>query len=288
MRHNISASTFIRDTYRGAFCLFESMASLLPFVDDMTIIDVGSTDGTLETLRDIASSNPRIKIRTSRFSRIDASAFADIANECVSSWSHEVGMFWQADEIWHQDLLRIMDAKLASGSDDMIFWRYQLKNNFQRMKWPPHPVHRVGRKDNFKFVDDGMNSNRVWDAKICSTYDCGWFTKWGSDFADDYTRLPTNEMILDVSAIGGFIENIVGKRKLHAPMWHEKPNVEGVPVDKWYQSEKNNPEWRQTTTSFNIPEIMRWHVSRPTYDLRQELLDALKNDNTEELIGYEN
>jgi glycosyltransferase involved in cell wall biosynthesis len=285
-RHNISASTFIRNTLEGAFCLFESMASFLPFVDDMTIVDLGSTDGTLQILEEIARANPRVRVVNSRFSRIDAGAFADVANECVGHWKHEHGLFWQADEIWHQDLLSIMDEKLSRGMFDMIFWRYQLKENFQVMKWPPHPIHRVGTKGMFHFVDDGMNTDRTWDAKICSSWDMGWFIKWGDEFKHNYPTLPTNQMVLDVSAIGGFLENIVRKRTLHAPMWHEKPNIDGEPVGRWYARERNNPNWNKTETPFNIPHIMRWHVSRPTYDLRAALLDALKADNTKEIIGY--
>lgn len=284
-RHNISASTFIRNTFEGAFCLFESMASFLPFVDDMTIIDLGSTDGTLKTLEDLARANSRIRVVKSGFSRIDASAFADIANDCVNSWKHEHGIFWQADEIWHEDLLKLMDEKLSLGMFDMIFWRYQLKENFQVMKWPPHPIHRVGTKGKFHFVDDGMNTNRTWDAKICSNWDMGWFIRWGDDFKNDYTKLPTHEMVLDVSSVGGFLENIVRKRTLHAPMWHEKPNVEGEPVNRWYLKQKSNSAWDKGESPFNIPHIMKWHLSRPTYDLRAALLDALKNDDTKEIIG---
>jgi len=112
-----------------------------------------------------------------------------------------------------------------------------------------------------------------------------YFIRWGEEYKEDYTKLPTNEMVMDVSSIGGFIDCIVRKRILHAPMWHEQPNVEGEPVQQWYMREKNNPNWRKTDIPFNIPEVMRWHVSRPTYDLRASLLDALKSGDTRKIIG---
>jgi hypothetical protein len=283
--YNISAATFIRNCYQGAFCLFESMASFLPFVDDMTVIDLGSTDGTLQTLQEIAAANPKVRVVQSRFSRIDAGAFADIANDCVAAWEHDSGIFWQADEIWHQDLLRLMHAKLEEGQRDMIFWRYQLRENFQVMKWPPHPVHRVGTKGRFHFVQDGMNSDRSFEPPICSTYGMEHFIRWGDDYRGRYPKLPTKEMVLDVSAIGGFIQNIIGKRKLHAPMWHEQPNVEGEPVGQWFTREKNNPNWTKPQTPFDIPQIMRWHVGRTQYELRPELLEALKTNTTEGILG---
>lgn len=286
-RYPISAATFIRDTISGAFCLFESMASWLPLVDDMTIIDVGSTDGTLELTQEIAASNPRIRVVKSKFSKIDAGAFADIANDCVAQWKHDSGIFWQADEIPHQYMLGLLDERLKAGIRDMVFWRYQLRHNWQEMKWPPHPVHRLGTKGNFTFVGDGMNTNRYFEPPVCSTYDMGWFIRWGDEYRGRYPELPTHEMLMDVSAEGGFLENIIRKRTLHAPMWREKPNVGGTPVDAWVRAQRNNPQWDKTESPFDIPHIMKWHVSRPTYDVRDELIECLKTDTTWRLLSSE-
>lgn len=285
MSYSISAATFIRNTIDGAFCLFESMASFLPFVDDLTVLDCGSTDGTLQILQEISSANPRIKIVQTRFSRVDAGAFADIANDCIRAWKHDAGIFWQADEIWHEDLLLLMDQKLEEGQRDLIFWRYQLKENFQVMKWPPHPIHRIGTKGNFHFVNDGMNTDRYFEPPICSGYDMGWFIRWGNEFKSDYTKMPTQEMVMDVSAIGGFFENIVAKRTLHAPYWHERPNVDGESVKTWISKERSNPNWGKKETPFNIPHIMRYHVGKSKYTLRPELLEALKTNTTRSMLG---
>ena len=285
MSYNLSAATFIRNNYRGAFCLYESMASFLPFVDDMTILDCESTDGTYETLQEIADANPKIRVVRTKFSRQDASAFADIANDCVAAWEHESGLFWQADEIWHENLLRLLRQKLEEGHRDMTFWRYQLKENFQVMRWPPHPIHRLGTKGNFHFVDDGMNSNRVFEPPVCSNWDMGWFIKWGDEFRGRYPELPTHEMVLDVSAVGAFLNNIIGKRTLHAPMWHEQPNVDGEPLGRWMARERHNPNWSRKDTRFNIPQIMRWHLGRARYDVRPELIEALKTNTTERIVG---
>ena len=287
MRHSISASTFIRDCFAGAFCVFESMASFLPFVEDMTVLDLGSTDGTLQALREIAEANPRIKVVESHFARVDAASFAIAANEAVAQWKHPQGLFWYADEIWHEDLLQLMDKDLSDGVRELSFWRYQLRDNFQVMSWPPHPIHRVGIREQFTFVDEGTNTNRTWDAKICSNWNGGWFTRWGTDFGEDYTKLPTNEMVMDVGAIGGFIENIVQKRKMHAPFWHESPNVRGEPAGQWYIQERSKPIWTKGDTPYNIPHIMRYHVGKTQYNLRPELLEALKADETRSLLGYD-
>lgn len=283
---DITAVAFIRNNNQGAFCLWESMASLLPFVTDMIILDLGSTDGTLETLQDITSYNQRVKVATGSFSCVDAKAFADAANLCVQMATYDNVLFWQADEVWHQDLLLRMEEEFDEGNYDLVFWRVQLKHNWQRIKWFPHPVHRVGPKDNFVFVGDGMNTEqgRLWATQICSEYDGGWFIRWGKEFESRPTELPTHDMILDVSQVGAFLENIVAKRKLHSPMWHEDDVIEGMPAGAWWVNQKSNPDWTKPDTPYNIPHILKRHLGRTQYGPDPEILEALKADTTVELL----
>jgi len=116
---NISACCFIKDTFTGAFCLWESLASLLPFVNEYIILDLGSTDGTYETLQDIASANPKVKLHQGNWPIIDAGAFATLANDVINLCSNEMVIYHQADEIWHEDLLRLMGQKFNGGQFDL-------------------------------------------------------------------------------------------------------------------------------------------------------------------------
>lgn len=277
----ISGSTFIRNNSAG-FCLWESMASFLPLVDELIVIDLGSTDGTLEILRDIAQVNSKIKLYGGQFSCIDAKAFADAANQCVELWSNPVGIFWQADEIPHPKMLKLLRYRIEQGVENLAFWRYQLKTNFQAMKWFPHPVHRLGRKGEYRSIGDGMNTDKVFGIDVCSTYDMGWFTKWGTM---DQMTIPVEEMVLDVSMTGAFRDNIPERRRLHSPMWHENNDIEGTPMSEWIAREANNPDWTKSYTSFNIPPIMNWHVGKTRYEVRPELISAIKNNGVERILG---
>lgn len=278
----ISGTTFVKNSISAAICLYESMASLLPYVDEMIIVDLGSDDGTIDILRSISISNPKINLQHSRFSCLDAKAFADIANECVTRCKHNTVLFWQADEVWHDDLLWLLEKRIERGhAKDLVFWRYQLKENFQVMKWLPHPVHRLGPKNNFNFIDDGMNTDRTMSVPVCSSYGMEEFGEW---YVWDMMRIPYNEMILDVSRHGGFFNNVRKRSEEHAPMWNEEPNVDGVPIDKWEEEQRNNPNWKKTETPFNIPMIMRYHLAKPDYVLRDDLLEALKQNKTKEYI----
>lgn len=285
MSYNLSACVFIRDCFRGAFCVFESIAALLPFADEFVVMDLGSTDGTLGVLQEITEANPKFKlILRDRFPETDAGVFASLANELIDFCRYDRVLYYQADEIWHEDLLRLMEQKFQAGRFDLSFWRIQYRDNFQKVKWFPHIVHRVGAKDNFNFVGDGMNTDRYMAAELCSSYDGGWFTRWGG-LGQEGVKPYVHEMITDISLVGGFRDNIVERRALHAPFWHEEPHIEGKPASQWKADAEANPDWTNLASPYNLPWVLRWHIGRTRYELRPELLEAIKRDDTRGIVG---
>lgn len=289
MSYNLSAAVFIRNSLTG-FCLWESVASILPWVDEFVVLDLGSTDGTIELLREIAHQNRKFKIiLEGKFPEIDAGVFATLANELIDRCQYENVLYYQADEIWHEDLIKQMTQRFDNGQFDLSFWRIQYANNFQYPKWYPHLVHRVGQKNNFHFTGDGMNSDRVWDAKICSTYGGEMFPKWG-DLGQEGIKPYTNEMITDVSLLGGFRDNIVERRALHAPFWHEEPTIPYYDkntgqqthkaASKWLDEAYQDPDWTKTESPYNLPKILKYHVGKTRYTLRPSLFEAIKKDDT--------
>jgi hypothetical protein len=280
MSYNLSGAVFIKDCFKGAFCLFESMYQLLPLCDEMIVMDLGSTDGTLGALREIEAHNTKVKIVQSSFYEQDAAIFAHLANDLIAVCENPHVLYFQADEIWHEDLIKLTHQALREGERDLSFWRVQLKYNFQTIKWFPHPVHRVGPKGGFDFKNDGMNTDRVFDTKMVSAYGLDHFARWGNEFKNNPVALPTNEMILDVSLTGGFLDNIPDRRRMHLPYWNE-PDVMpadegGISVDDWYNTQRDRQEWDLHGTKFNIPEIMHYHLGRRKYTLRGQLLELLK------------
>jgi glycosyltransferase involved in cell wall biosynthesis len=291
----VSGCCFIKDAFVGAFTVFESMASLLPFVSDYTVMDLGSTDGTLQRLEQIAAENPRVRLLRGRFPDAkDAGAFASLANDVIASCPEDVVWYHQADEVWHQDLLLILAERLLQGADDLSFWRIQLGYNWQEPRWYPHLVHRISRKSDFVFVGDGMNTSRVFGIDVCSNYNAGWFSKWG-DLGPDGIKPYLNEMVLDVSLLGGFKKNIPGRRALHAPFWHEEPVIpyrlpgekqdHQLPATQWTAWADKDDRWTRTESPYDIPHIMKFHVGKTEYHLRKNLFEALCKDNTRGLLG---
>lgn len=282
MSYNLSGCVFIRNCFRGAFCLFESMYQLLPLCDEFIIMDLGSDDGTRQVLAEIEAANEKVTIVDRTFPYHDAAVFADLANELIQMCHYDDVLYYQADEIWHEDLLRLTRQALDDDLRNLSFWRVQLKHNFQKIKWFPHPVHRIAPKDQFNFVGDGMNTQQVYGVRMCSNWGIENFMQWGDRFKDNPVALPTNEMILDVSLTGGFLDNIPDRRRMHLPFWGEgdvMPGDEwGMPVDEWYIAQKQDPVWEMKSTKFNIPEIMKYHLGRLKYKLRPSLLEALMGE----------
>jgi glycosyltransferase involved in cell wall biosynthesis len=256
------------------------MYQLLPLCDEFIVMDLGSTDGTLEVLKEIENCNPKVQIVQYEFPYQDAGVFATLANELIAMCKYDNVLYYQADEIWHENLVELTRQALDKGKRDLSFWRVQLKYNFQEIKWFPHPVHRVGPKDNFEFGNDGMNTARTFDTEMVSNYGLGEFTQWGDKFKYNPVALPTNEMILDVSLTGAFLDNIPDRRRMHLPFWGEgdvmPADEQGMGIDDWYNHQQNNKEWFLHLTKFDIPEIMKYHLGKTKYELRPQLLEALK------------
>ena len=267
---------------------------LLPLCQEFVIMDLGSTDGTVELLREVAEANPKVKvILRDSFPTIDAGVFATLANELIDFCRYDHVLYYQADEIWHEDLLKLTQERLEAGQFDLSFWRIQYANNFQYVKWFPHLVHRIGQKGHFNFVGDGMNSDRTWDAKICSNYGGEMFPQWDG-LGQDGIKPYANEMITDVSLLGGFRDNIVERRALHVPFWHEEPTVPyyyretGKQIHQsatqWLREAMDDPDWTKTESPYNLPAILRYHVGKIRYELRNDLLEAIKRNDTRNFI----
>jgi len=282
MSYNLSGCVFIRNCFRGAFCLFESMYQLLPLCDEFIVMDLGSDDGTRQVLAEIETANPKVRVVDAEIPYYDAGVFATLANDLIEMCENETVLYYQADEIWHEDLVDLTRLRLEEGERNLSFWRVQLKHNFQSIKWFPHPVHRLAPKDNFNFTGDGMNTQQVYGVLMCSTWGIEYFMQWGDRYKHNPVALPTSEMILDVSLTGGFLDNIPDRRRMHLPFWGEgdvMPADEGgMGVDEWYIAQQDRPEWDLHSTKFNIPDIMKYHLGKRKYELRPTLLEALKTE----------
>lgn len=301
----VTGTTFIKDAFIGGFCLWESMATVLSFVDEFIIVDFGSTDGTLQICQEIASKNKRIKIHQRQWTRTnDSSTFADAANECVNLCPTDKVFFYQADEVLTPKLVKEIMEQYRNNQYDLTFERIQLSHGFQQVKWLPHVVCRSLTKGKRRFVNDGMS---VGDTGGC-VHMCpfpivpghplsgkahtGRAFPWhepkpGMLFDGKNPRVlnavmaevfPWDDFLIDTSS--SFRDNQAGKKELHAPFWRE-PNaiIDGLHRDDWVRRASADPAWSTKTSPFPLPPIVRGLVGMTKYQLRVDVRESLEQDN---------
>lgn len=140
----ISGFTFIHNGVHGGYPFVESIRAVKPFVDEMVVVDMASTDETrqvLEKLEDI--------------SIIDGLWEPGTAGECLKK-AHALHTRCKGDTIWHFEADEVCDSRLAfalqnairvDGIKHALMWRLQVSQNFQRIRWYPELVHRVFPND---------------------------------------------------------------------------------------------------------------------------------------------
>ena len=285
MLPKISACVFVKDSIENPFMLWESMSQLIHLVDEYIVMDLGSTDGTLELLKELAGKNPKIRLEYGTFNlERREKVFADLSNELVGMAKHDLVLQHQADEVFHEKLVDKLGEYLGAlqyvgleGFRGLSFWRIQLENNFQKVKWYPHLINHFDTKERLKYIGDGMSTGRTHDAGVFSDYPS---QDWQKLYTPNPSTLPMSQMILDISMTGGFLDQIPERRRKHAPIWGENPEViylhgHAVNLQEWYDRESQNPEWTAQTSPFDLPAVMRFHVGKKRYEMRDEILERI-------------
>ncbi len=306
----VTGTTFIRNAFKGGFPLFESMAAVLSIVDEFYLLDMGSDDGTLQMCEEIAAKNKRIKIIKEKWSTTtDASAFADVANRCVDLCPTEGVLFYQADEIFHEDLLTEFAKAYEAGEYALTVERIQLSHGFQRVKWLPHAICRSVIKGKYTFVNDGMSVGNTGGCKHMCPFpivdghplsgkpNTARAFPWhepvpGKQFdgkdpkalnAEMARVFPWNHFLVDTSSC--FRDSQIDKKALHAPFWRESPDIiDGKHKSNFIHEAMTEPDWTMKICPFPLPNIAKGLVGMTRYTLRDEVRTALENDDYSKVL----
>lgn len=301
---SVTGTTFIRDAFKGGFCLWESMATVLSIVDEFHIVDFGSTDGTLQVCQEIAAKNKRIKIHHRVWTKNnDSSTFADAANECVNLCPTEAVFFYQADEVMHEKLAKDVRRMYENKQYNLNFERIQLSHGTHVVKWLPHACVRSIEKNKYKYANDGMTvGNSGGTIMMCpfpnvpghplsgkphTSRAFPWHQpKPGLEFdAKNPTALntvmsevfPWESFLVDLSS--SHRDNQAGKKELHAPFWRESNQIiDGVQRDEWLRRAHQNSLWEKKEPSFPLPAIAKGLAGMTKYVLRDEVRKSLEDD----------
>ena len=244
----ISGFCFVHDALAGGYPVDCAIRAVQPFVDEVVAVDMESTDGTRELLgrlpcRVLDSEWGEDNWKQERGDQVLVKAFRRNV-ECQG----DVIVMFEADEVYDWTLLQeVVRLVRAEGKRDLVVWRLQLEQNFQRCRWWPRTVHRI-----FPKGEGSYDLNPVFHGAGIEAVG------------------PEHGFLWDVAAC--FRDNWAARRRNQAELWRESRNLrvaQHFAEPNEYQDEAAflaEPQWTWTRTPFAIPKVLEPHVGRTRYE----------------------
>lgn len=241
----VSAFTLTHNCLQAGIPIIESLEAVRDYVDEIVVVDMQSTDQTPKILRRLGArvlespwphpSNPRDTLNH---------AF-ELHQECKG----DTILFFEADEVYDDRLLKTSRWKMIAGQNNLAVWRLQLEQNFQRCRWYPIPVHRVFPKGQGSYIQHPTN--------CCPD--------------GVYTLPPSAGFLWDCS--NNFRDNWFDRKQAQSELWGEPRALmvgehftEPVEISRVEEEVRlNEAHWQWTGTPFDIPAILRPLVGVTNY-----------------------
>lgn len=159
----------------------------------------------------------------------------------------------EADEIYDKSLLNKIKIEIQKGNHNISVQRIQIEQNFQRVRWYPHWVHRVFPKGSVKKVGE------TTDKKDCSDMiylngEYGYLWDLTNCFKEQWLNRIKKQSEL---------RNGEQLNTLYAPEHINLPNRLQLDDSQDYF---DNPLWTAKTTPLKIPEILLPLVGKTKYE----------------------
>ena len=236
----ISGFTFVHNALSVGIPIRESINAVLPYVDELLVVDAQSTDGTKELVNNMV--NVRV-IHTDWGT--DAGETLARLHALHTECKYDTILHFEADEVYDYFLLNRIKSQLHHKS--LAVYRIQVEQNFQRVRWYSELVHRVFKKGTVK--------------KVGHTTD-----KHDEAFAVN----PEFGLLWDVTNC--FRDNYMDRIQQQAKLWNGEPNQSFVPIHfkhstiDYPDNFLDQPHWTFKTTPLDIPEILKPLVGKTKYE----------------------
>jgi len=241
----INGFSFCHNAIDSGYPIIEAIEAVQPWVDDICIVDMQSTDTTRQVL-----SKMGVKIIDGKWGKMAGETLAE-AHKLHCLCDGDMIIHFEADEIYPESLLQEIRKQIDLGQYDLAVWRLQLEQNFQRCRWYPEPCHRVFRKGIARKVGHTTDLHRLRNIPIISQrYGYLW----------DITNC--------------FRDNWLNRVNKQAELRNEKSNYLHVPlhilgsqliaeqhIDYFLQQE----HWEYKQTPFDIPDNLKSLVGVSSY-----------------------
>lgn len=255
-----SAFTFVHNAIEGGYPLVEAIRAVQPYVDEVVIVDMQSTDDTLWILQKLAdlkyNEEPYFDHAPIRvidgFWGNEAGETLRQAHSKHIECSGDIIIHFEADEVYDDSLIKAIVSNIHGGIEDMTVYRLQLEQNFQRCRWYPELVHRVfprlshTKKDGhttdrheLAFAMEGENGY-LWDITNC--FRDNWLNRIRKQ-----AELRNEEPKYLMESVHTMLPSITTEGDAMRWLYHGR-------------------HWTWTNTPFNIPEILRPLVGMVKYE----------------------
>ncbi len=242
----ISGFTFIHNAISSGYPIVEAINAVYPYVDEMVVVDMQSTDGTREVLQRLG-----VRILDGQWD-CQAGETLKAAHSRYTECQGDIIVHFEADEVYEDRLIGKIIDSIGQGHHSLSVYRLQIELNFQRCRWYPEVVHRVFPK-NGRIIKEGHTTANFLDAVIIPV-EYGYLWDVTNCFRDNWM-------------------NRVAKQ---AEMRREKPQYLMTPVHALQHAIITEAEaqqniygsgfWHWKETPFAIPEILRPLVGVTKYE----------------------
>ena len=279
-RPSISGYTTVLNCIKQAYPFEQCIASMLPFCEEVCVVDGGSTDGTWEKLTEWASKEPKLKIKQivrdwnhPRFAVFDGMQKAEARAMCKSTFC------WQmdSDEIVHEDdVQKIIDlcSKFPAGVDlislpvieywggpekvraDIMPWKWRLSRNKPNITHGiPADLRRTDAEGHI-YAAEGTDGCDMIDATTGERINHVSFYSPEADQARRAAMLGNQNALNDYNAwFNNVIENLPG---VFHYSWYDLERKMKLYRDYWTRhweslSGKKYEDTAQTNMMFDVP-----------------------------------
>ena len=242
-----SGFSFCFNPIAAGMPIVEAVRAVEPFVDEMVVVDAGSTDGTREILEQLG-----VTILDAEWGN-EAGETLKRLHAMHTECKHDIIVHAEADEVWDHLLLKNVCRMMGfpGGSNEFAVYRIQLEQNFQRIREYPTPVHRVFKKGTA--VKDGRTTNTHNDAHIIPA---------SQGYLWDITNCFRNNWLKRVKQNGDLWNEENPKYRYVPEHFVMEPEIKSMgKLDEFLKQD----HWTWTTTPIKIPAILLKLVGQPTY-----------------------
>jgi glycosyltransferase involved in cell wall biosynthesis len=242
----ISGFSFVHNAIDSGYPIVESVRAVQPYVDEVVVVDMESTDDTRHTLDELGCGIIE-GVWDCKAGRTLAKAYS-LNSEC----SGDIIIHFEADEVYSDSLIKSIKEMIQQRFENISVLRLQVEQNFQRIRWYPVFVHRVFPKGSTKKI--GHTTNLANHHKMLYLKNRGYLWDITNCFRDNWMNRVKKQAELR------------GDITLNYLMVGEHCNFQVSLTYEQAMLELEQSRWIWTETPLAIPKILKPLVGMTKYE----------------------